>query len=210
MVELLRDKDNRWYGIVRQAPERWTTKEWRKVYGFAKEGQGMALRTDRFIDGRFSGRVNPKDGYVVVDCKEPRARRVLEFMVPLLYPEKPTRVTITVGNTIFGALSGEKPVDWRVVVKDLVQRLLSGMGRRQRLSAPMSSTCINCMSCCSRLRRKSTGSRRHSSNTMWNREERRTRRTRKTRKRRRARMTRNAKVSLLGRFKKFKSKRLLG
>ena len=50
-------------------------------------------------------------------------------MVPLLYPEKPTRVTITVGNTIFGALSGERPVDWGIVVKDLVQRLLSGMGK---------------------------------------------------------------------------------
>ena len=54
---------------------------------------------------------------------------MLEFLVPLLYSEKPTRVTITVGNTIFGALSGERPVDWGVVVKDLVQRLLSGMGR---------------------------------------------------------------------------------
>ena len=89
----------------------------------------MASRTDRFIDGMFSGRVNPKDGYVVVDCKEPRARKVLEFLVPLLYPEKPTRVTITVGNTIFGALSGERPVDWGIVVKDLVQRLLFGMGK---------------------------------------------------------------------------------
>ena len=99
------------------------------MYGFAKEGEGMASRTERFIDGKFSGWVNPKDGYVVVDCKEPRAKRVLEFLVPLLYLEKPTRVTITVGNTIFGALSGERPVDWGVVVKDLVQRLFSGMGR---------------------------------------------------------------------------------
>ena len=89
----------------------------------------MASRTDRFIDGRFSGRVNPKDGYAVVDCKEPRARRVLEFLVPLLYLEKPTRVTIMVGNTIFGALSRERLVDWGIVVKDLVQRLVSGMGK---------------------------------------------------------------------------------
>ena len=36
---------------------------------------------------------------------------------------------IVVGNTIFGALSGERPVDWGIVVKDLVQRLLSGMGK---------------------------------------------------------------------------------
>ena len=129
VVELLGEKDNRWHGIVRQAPEKWTAKEWRKVYGFAREGEGMTSQTDRFIDGKFFGRVNPKDGYAVVDCKEPRARRVLEFLVPLLYPEKPTRVTIMVGNTIFGALSGERPVDWGVVVKDLVQRLLSRMDR---------------------------------------------------------------------------------
>ena len=67
----------------------------------------MASWTDRFIDGMFSGRVNPKDGYAVAECKDPRVKRVLEFLVLLLYSEKPTRVTITVGNTIFGALSGE-------------------------------------------------------------------------------------------------------
>ena len=129
VVELLGDKDNWWDGTVRQAPEKWTAKEWRKVYGFAREGEGMASQTDRFIDGMFSGRVNPKDGYAVVNCKDLRAKRVLEFLVPLLYPEKPTRVTITVGNMIFGALSGERPVDWGIVVKDLVQRLLFGMGK---------------------------------------------------------------------------------
>ena len=129
VVGLLGDKDNRWHGTVRQAPKKWSAKEWQKVYGFAREGEGMASRTDRFIDGKFSGRVNPKDGYAVVDCKEPRARKVLEFLVLLLYPEKPTRVTITVRNTIFGALSGERLVDWGIVVKDLVQRLVSEMGK---------------------------------------------------------------------------------
>ena len=71
----------------------------------------MASRSDRFINGKFSAWVNPKDGYAVSECKETRARRVLEFLVPLLYLEKPTRVTITVGNTILGALSRERPVD---------------------------------------------------------------------------------------------------
>ena len=133
VVKLLGDKDNQWYGTVRQAREKWTAKKWRKVYGFAKEGKGMASRTDRFIESKFYGRVNPKDGYAVVDCKESWARRVLEFLVPLLYPEKPTRITITVENTIFGALSRERPVDWRIVVKDLVQRLLSGMGKSKAM-----------------------------------------------------------------------------
>ena len=129
VAELIGEKDNRWDGTMRQAPEKWTAKEWRKVYNFERGGEGMASRTDWFIDGMFTGRVNPKDGYAVADCRDSRVRRVLEFLVPLLYPEKPTRVTITVGNTIFGALSGERPVDWGVVVKDVVQRLLSGMGK---------------------------------------------------------------------------------
>ena len=88
VVELLGMKDNRWHGTVLQAPEKWTAKEWRKVYGFAREGEGMASWTDWFIDGKFSGRVNPKDGYAVVDCKEPRARRVLEFFCPIVVPGK--------------------------------------------------------------------------------------------------------------------------
>ena len=58
MVELMSDKDNRWHGIVRQAPEKWTLAEWRMVYGVPRQGEGMASRMDRFIDGKFSTRVN--------------------------------------------------------------------------------------------------------------------------------------------------------
>ena len=120
VAELLGNKDNWWHGTMHQALEKWTANEWRKVYGFAREGEGMALRTDRFIDGKFSARVNPKDGYAVSECKETRAIRVLEFLVPVLYSEKPMRITIMVGNTIFGALSRERLVDGGQVVKDIV------------------------------------------------------------------------------------------
>ena len=196
VVELLGDKDNRWHGTVRQAPEKWTAKEWRKVYGFGRGGEGMASRTDRFIDGMFSGRVNPKDGYVVVDCKDPRVKRVLEFLVPLLYPEKPTRVTITVRNTIFGALSGERPVDWGIVVKDLVQRLLSRMGSpRQRRSARTSSTSIIRRNCSFLMRRRSTGPRRPSRSTTLSLKEKMIRTAWQTWMKRRAWMTRSVRVS---------------
>ena len=89
----------------------------------------MASRTDRNINGKFSAQVNPKDRFAVSECKEVRARRVLEFLVSLLYPEKPTRVKIMLQNNIFGALSGERPVDWGQVVKDIVQRLFARMGK---------------------------------------------------------------------------------
>ena len=86
------------------------------VYKFSKQGEGMASRMDWFTDGKFSTCVSPKDGYNVSKCKDVRARRVLEFLIPILYPEKPTRVTIIVENTIFGALSKERLVDWGLVM----------------------------------------------------------------------------------------------
>ena len=45
----------------------------------------MATRLKFFVDGKFSNLVSSKDGYVVPDYKDVRARRVLEFLVPILY-----------------------------------------------------------------------------------------------------------------------------
>ena len=65
----------------------------------------------------------------MVDCEDRRERRVLEFIVPILCPEKPTRATVTVANTIFGSLSGDRPVDWGLVIRDVVTKLMVGVGR---------------------------------------------------------------------------------
>ena len=54
---------------------------------------------------------------------------MLEFLVPIVHPDKPTQVTITIGNTLFGALDGGREVDWRVVFRDLAQRLEKGVGK---------------------------------------------------------------------------------
>ena len=51
---------------------------------------------------------------------------MLEFLIPILYREKPTRVTVTVGNTIFGALLGERKVDWGIILQAVVAKLVEG------------------------------------------------------------------------------------
>ena len=89
----------------------------------------MANRTDLYIEGKFRNEVDPKDGFPVRDCRNLRERKLLEFLVPIVHPYKPTRVTRTIENTIFGALSGERPVDWGKVFSELVQRLVGGAGK---------------------------------------------------------------------------------
>ena len=63
--------------------------------------------------------VDPKDGYSMGDCQNGRQRRMLEFLVPIVHSNKLTWVTITIGNTMFGALDGGREVDWGVVFLDL-------------------------------------------------------------------------------------------
>ena len=54
---------------------------------------------------------------------------MLEFLVPIVHSDKPTQVTCMLGNTIFGALSGERSVDWAIIFMELVNRLVGGAGK---------------------------------------------------------------------------------
>ena len=56
----------------------------------------MASHMDKYMDGKFFNQVNSKDEFAMSECKGIRARRMLEFLVPILRPKKSTWVTITV------------------------------------------------------------------------------------------------------------------
>ena len=80
----------------------------------------MARRIDKLTDGKFHTSINPKDRHAIADCIDPRKKRVLEFVILILYSKKPSRVSLTVGNTIFGALSRFRKVNWRQVLQEVV------------------------------------------------------------------------------------------
>ena len=96
---------------MRDQSEDWTAGVWRAVYQFLPERNGLANRTDKYVEGKFLHEVDPKDGFPVRECGDAQKRRVLEFLVPIFHPDKPTQVTRILGNTIFGALDGARPVD---------------------------------------------------------------------------------------------------
>ena len=89
----------------------------------------MANQTNKYVEGKFLHEVDPKDGYPVRECRDARERRLLKFLVPIVHPDKLTQVTCTLGNTIFGAISGERSVDWAVIFMELVNRLVGKTGK---------------------------------------------------------------------------------
>ena len=88
-------------------------------------------RTETWMDGKFKTSINPKNRHVVSDCIDPREKRVLEFMILIMYLEKPNKVTKEVGDTVFGALSGEIKVSWDQVIHEVVAKLVFVMGKRK-------------------------------------------------------------------------------
>jgi hypothetical protein len=127
--ELLDGVSNEFDNSIRGQPVRWTEECWREVYHFSKGSGGLAGRKDKYVKECFKDLPNPKDGYSIDNCKDPRHRRLLAFLVPIVYPEKPNRITVTWDNTIFGALNGERKVNWARVITTLVVQLATQVGK---------------------------------------------------------------------------------
>ena len=98
---------------------------------FPEGGINGGGKTDRWIDGKFWSPINSKDGHAADDCVNPREHRILEFVVPIIYPKKPKQVTKVVRNTISGSLSGEYKVNWSQVIHEVVHRLVAHLEKKK-------------------------------------------------------------------------------
>jgi hypothetical protein len=127
--ELLDGVSNEFDNTIRATPTWWTEEVWREVYNFGTGGGGLAGRKDEYVKDCFKELPNPKDGYDIEDCTDPRHRRMLAFLAPIVYPDKPNRITVTLGNTIFGALIGGRKVNWARIITNLVIQLAARVGK---------------------------------------------------------------------------------
>ena len=74
VAELLVEQDNQWKGMVRQDMEKWTSGAWWKVYSFSRNGKGMATRSEKYCEGKFSNLINSKDGFAILECIDVKTR----------------------------------------------------------------------------------------------------------------------------------------
>jgi hypothetical protein len=132
--DLLDGVSNEFDNSIRATPTRWTKECWREVYNFSTGGGGLAGRKDEYVKDCFQELPSPKDGYAIEDYMDLWHRRVLAFLVPILYPKKPNQITVTIGNTIFGALNGGRKVNWAWIITNLVVQLAARVGKSRASS----------------------------------------------------------------------------
>ena len=57
-------------------------------------------------------------------------------MMPIFNMEKSKRVTPTVANTLFGAHSGVRPMNWGVIIHEILARGISQIGKKPSYISP--------------------------------------------------------------------------
>jgi hypothetical protein len=61
---------------------------------------------------------------------------MIEFILPILSPEKPKRLNITMANTLFEAMCGVRPVNWGRLIQEYVEKSLPHIGRKPSFHSP--------------------------------------------------------------------------
>lgn len=121
--ELIEGPPNQFQLTARGRPGSWSDDMWAEVYNCKKFGSGFATRGEKYLKGKFRNPAHSKEGYAISDCINERHARLLEFLIPILYPEEPTRVTAQVANTIFGAFK-DRPVHWGKCLTHLIGKMV--------------------------------------------------------------------------------------
>ena len=73
----------------------------------------------------------------IVETLESGKRRAIKFILPILSPEKPKRLSITMANTLFGAMSGVWLVNWGGLIQEYVENSLPHIGRKPSFAFPL-------------------------------------------------------------------------
>ena len=137
LCEFKYERRNQWVDTKRRDPESWTLDVCNKVYGFPRGiTEGLASRRDTFYTEKFRGDNDPKEGFHPGNCWSKRERKVLEFLMPVLNPEKPKRIGLTLANTLFGALSGSRPVNWGLLYHEDVAKAIPNIGKKSSFLSP--------------------------------------------------------------------------
>lgn len=59
----------------------------------------MATKKDDCTQGNFTFKLDSKNGYFIRDCEDDRHQRMFDFVVPILNPEEPYSLTLTMATT---------------------------------------------------------------------------------------------------------------
>jgi hypothetical protein len=77
----------------------------------------------------FAGSAHKKDGWKFLECTDDGLQDVLKYLMPLINPMKPARVTNKMANTVVESLFLVKKVSWAGVLEDVMANQVKLLGQ---------------------------------------------------------------------------------
>jgi hypothetical protein len=87
----------------------------------ALEGKELPPRKSNMAEQYFSGKPSGGDGWKLTDCSHQELREVLEFLIPLLNPNKPRRVTVQVASAVADCLINGTKYSWAKIFEERIK-----------------------------------------------------------------------------------------
>ncbi|CAM6099565.1 unnamed protein product [Calypogeia fissa] len=124
-------------GTVQAFPPKWTSDFIASAFGLDLAGEGILPKSENLTKPFFFGEMDPKDGWKLSQCGDEDLRAVISFLLPILSPHKPRRLTLRICSTLVGAFIGQKIVSWPKVLEEIISIQVKSL----HLKAPTSLSC---------------------------------------------------------------------
>lgn len=112
---------------IRARPSLWTVEQIAHAFRCPSEGEGLYSKKKDLSTPYFSGIRNLTNGWNLTQCTYPNLRVLLEFLVPILHPKKPTICPVALANTIVAAHSGAIQVNWALLIFNVMKDQVKSM-----------------------------------------------------------------------------------
>jgi hypothetical protein len=108
---------------IRVQYDKWTKEIIAMAFQISKEGIGLkkSAQAKPYMK-YFEEEPNPTDGWRFDQCSNHDLREVLKFLIPLIEPNKPTRLNVGPIATIANCLLGDLKVSWADILSEAVEK----------------------------------------------------------------------------------------
>jgi hypothetical protein len=115
-------------GSIRGNLEAWTSEFVAKLYSLDTEGEEDWMKEEVDWEEYFDiASCDPKTGWKVEHCKNPELRDLFAFLLPILYPTKPHRITKGFATTLLWAWKFDRKVNWAAIFVKNIQKLVAAL-----------------------------------------------------------------------------------
>jgi hypothetical protein len=121
LKEVVAQQSTSFPSSIRAKPDDWTVDMCSKKWLLLAKGRDLPPKKENLANEYFVGIPIRRDGWKMADCNHQELGEVLEFLIPLINPNKPKRMTIQVACVVVDCLINKVKYSWAKIFEKSIQ-----------------------------------------------------------------------------------------